>query len=140
MTDNKNLVKQYVDHFNRGDPESLQKIFAPDAVVRGVMGWGKVLDVMPIWKQLVASLAMRLEIEDIIAEGDVVAVRYKETGTALAPFFDKPATGRSYELVAMEWFVIKDGLIRRRWGARDAASQAEQLGWNIPASARNVKR
>jgi len=33
-----------------------------------------------------------------------------------------------YELVAMEWFVIHDGKIQRRWGARDSASQARQLG------------
>jgi hypothetical protein len=40
-----------------------------------------------------------------------------------------PATGKSYEMVAMEWFEIKDGLIHRRWGARDSASQSKQLGW-----------
>jgi hypothetical protein len=28
----------------------------------------------------------------------------------------------------MEWFVIRDGRIQRRWGARDAASQMRQLG------------
>jgi hypothetical protein len=28
----------------------------------------------------------------------------------------------------MEWFEIEQGQIKRRWGARDAASQARQLG------------
>ena len=37
-------------------------------------------------------------------------------------------TGRTYERVAMEWFVIRDGKIARRWGARDGASQARQIG------------
>jgi hypothetical protein len=37
-------------------------------------------------------------------------------------------TGKSFELVAMEWFISKEGKIHRRWGARDAASQARQLG------------
>ena len=31
-------------------------------------------------------------------------------------------------VVAMEWFTIENGRIQRRWGARDAASQARQLG------------
>jgi len=31
-------------------------------------------------------------------------------------------------LVAIEWFEVRDGKIRRRWGARDSASQARQLG------------
>jgi hypothetical protein len=112
----------------------------PLGLFYGVLGWGKVGDVMPIWKQLVDKLAMHLAIEDIVAAGDVVAVRYKETGTAQAPFFDKPATGRSYELVAMEWFVVKGGQIERRWGARDAASQAQQLGWHEPATKTDVDR
>jgi hypothetical protein len=39
------------------------------------------------------------------------------------------ATEKSYELEAMEWFEVKDGLIHRRLGARDSASQGKQLGW-----------
>jgi predicted ester cyclase len=53
---------------------------------------------------------------------------YTERGTFRAPAFGKEPTGKSYELVAMEWFVIRDGKIQRRWGARDSASQARQLG------------
>lgn len=129
MEANKDVVKLYVERFNAGDLEGLGALFTDDALVYGVLGWGKVGDVMPIWRQLVEALAMQLEIVDIIAEGDKVAVRYVERGTARAAFFDKPATGRSYELVAMEWFEIAEGRIRRRWGARDAAAQARQLGW-----------
>jgi hypothetical protein len=32
----------------------------------------------------------------------------------------------------MEWFVVRDGLIRGRWAARDALNQALQLGWSVP--------
>ncbi|HSG66824.1 MAG TPA: ester cyclase [Gammaproteobacteria bacterium] len=139
MEANKRVVEKYVSCFNVGDLAGLSEVFSADALIYGVLGWGKVGDVMPIWKQLVDGLAMRLEIEDIIAQGDVVAVRYKETGRAKAPFFDKPATGKTYELVAMEWFVIRDGKIERRWGARDAASQAQQLGWTAPATKSDVE-
>jgi len=34
----------------------------------------------------------------------------------------------SCEPVAMEWFVVTDRPIQRRWGARDAASRARQIG------------
>jgi hypothetical protein len=40
------------------------------------------------------------------------------------------AKGRSYELVAMEWFAFRDGLFHRRWRARDFASQSRQLGFS----------
>jgi hypothetical protein len=51
-----------------------------------------------------------------------------ERGTFRRPAFGREPTGASYELVAMEWFTERDGRIVRRWGARDAASQARQLG------------
>jgi steroid delta-isomerase-like uncharacterized protein len=137
---NKNVIRRYVEFFNAGDVEGLRGQCAPDALIQGVLGWGKIDMVLPIWKALADSLSMQLTIEDMVAEGDVVAVRYKETGTARKPFFDKPATGKSYELVAMEWFVVRDGKIARRWGARDAASQGQQLGWDAPASKSSVTR
>lgn len=136
---NKDVVRRYVERWNAGDLDGLRAVFAPDALVHGVLGWGKVDDVMPIWKALVDGLAIRLEIEDMVAEGDLVAVRYTERGTSRAPFFDKPATGKSYELVAMEFFVVQGGKIERRWGARDAASQAKQLGWDVPATRADVE-
>ena len=71
---------------------------------------------------------MNLTIEEMIAEGDIVAVRYSERGVFRAPFFGHAPTGKSYELVAMEWFVVRNGRIQQRWGARDQASQARQIG------------
>jgi len=88
--------------------------------------------VEPIWRQLIDGYGMQLRIEDIVAEGDLVAVRYTETGTFRAPAFGNDPTGKSYELVAMELFEVRDGKIRKRWGARDAASQARQLGVSAP--------
>ena len=55
-------------------------------------------------------------------------MRYTERGTFRAPFRGEPPTGKSFELVAMEWFLLVDGRITRRWGARDHASQMRQLG------------
>lgn len=126
--DNKQVVRSYVDAFNRGDLDALRALFSDDAEIQGVMGRGQMDKVMPVWKQLVEGYGINLTIEEMIAEGDTVAVRYTERGTFRAPAFGHLPTGKSYELVAMEWFEITDGRIKRRWGARDAASQARQLG------------
>jgi hypothetical protein len=32
----------------------------------------------------------------------------------------------------MEWFAMRDGLIYRRWAARDAAAIARQMGLALP--------
>lgn len=55
-------------------------------------------------------------------------VGYTDRGRSQAEFLGHKPTGKSYEVVAMEWFVFKDGLIHRRWGARDSAAQSTQMG------------
>ena len=42
------------------------------------------------------------------------AVCYTERGMFRAPFRGKAASGKSYELVAKEWFTLRDGTIARR--------------------------
>ena len=125
---NKETVRRYVAAFNRGDLEALRLLFTPDAVIHGVLGSGGLEVALPIWGELHAAFGVTLTVEDLVAEGDRVAARYTERGTFRAPFRGNPATGRSYEIAAMEWFVVRDGRIAARWGARDSAAQARQVG------------
>ena len=124
----KNVVRRYVDAFNRGDLATLKTLFSEEAEIQGVLGKGVFDKVEPIWRQLIEGYGIQLRVEEMIAEGNKVAVRYTETGTFTRPAFGKEPTGKSYELVAMEWFEVDGERILRRWGARDAAAQARQLG------------
>lgn len=128
VNDVKGVVRRYVDAFNRGDLAGLKALLAEEAEIQGVMGKGIFEKVEPVWRQLIEGYGVQLAIQDMIAEGGVVAARYIESGTFKAPAFGNQPTGRSYSLVAMEWFEIEAGKIKRRWGARDAASLARQLG------------
>jgi steroid delta-isomerase-like uncharacterized protein len=125
---NKEIVRSYVDAFNRGDLAALRALLADDAEIQGVMGKGLFERVEPIWRQLIEGYGMQLRIEELIAEGNMVAARYTETGIFKAPAFGHQPTGKSYELVAIEFFDIQGGKIKKRWGARDSASQMRQLG------------
>ena len=131
---NKKVVRSYVTALNSGDWKQLRAIFAPDATIQGVTGSApieKALASGSVWHQLRDGLNMELTIEDLIAEDDRVAARYTERGRWTGYYLDMgEPTGRQYELVAMEWFEFDtEGLITRRWGARDSASQARQLGF-----------
>lgn len=126
--ENKKVVLAYVEAFNHDDIETMRQLFTPEALIYGVLGWGDVDKVIPIWKEIRAAFAIELNVVDIIAEGDVVAVRYLERGTSVGEWRGHPPTGRGFEVVAMEWFILKDGKIHRRWGARDNASQLRQMG------------
>jgi steroid delta-isomerase-like uncharacterized protein len=125
---NKQTVLAYVDAFNRGDIDELRTLFADDALVYGVLGWGGMDQVVPIWREIKAAFDLQLTVEEIISQGDTVAVRYTERGTSRGSFRGGPVTGKSFEVVAMEWFIMKDGKIHRRWGARDNAAQMRQMG------------
>ncbi|MBB3930766.1 putative ester cyclase [Kaistia hirudinis] len=128
-TNAKRVVHAYVEAMNAGDFEQLKSLFAPDAEIVGVTGSGSVDYAMPVWKALHEGLQMELTIDDIIGEGDVVAVRFTERGRWVGPFlgYDQP-TGKPFDMTAIEWFVLENGLIKRRWGVRDSAAQARQIG------------
>ncbi len=128
---NKQVVLAYVAAFNAGDQLALRGLFTDDARVQGVLGWGGMDAVMPVWRELHEAFCPVLTVESIVAEGDTVAARYSERGQFRAPFRGQAPTGKAYELVAMEFFTLRDGLIHRRWGARDSASMARQTGASL---------
>lgn len=126
--EHKAKVREYVAAFNRGDVDGVCRCFAPDAVVYGVLGWGEIEKVRPIWEQLVRCFTMQLHIEAMASEGEIVAVRYRETGKFVSAFRGQEPTGKAYEAVAMEWFEVGAQGITKRWGARDSAAIFRQMG------------
>jgi predicted ester cyclase len=87
-------------------------------------------DVEPIWRELHEGLNTRLEILGMAAEAGEVVARYRETGRFVGEFrglAGQRPTGRSYEIVAMEWFVVDQGRISCRWAARDSGAITRQV-------------
>lgn len=124
-------VHAYVEAFNAGDWERMQRtLFVPDPHVAGVLGQGGWELVLPVWKELHHSMAMRLELLDLISEGHKAVARLRETGRFVGPFrglAGHEPTGRSYEISAIEWFELQDDRIARRFAARDSAAIARQV-------------
>lgn len=130
MTANERAVRAYIDAFNRGDWDAMTELFTEDAKIQGVLGHASLEWAMGIWKALHEAMACRLEPLALVADKDQVAVRYRESGRFMAPFMaypDSEPTGRSYEVLAMEWFECRDGRIAQRWGARDSDAIRRQI-------------
>lgn len=70
----------------------------------------------------------RFEIEAMIAEGDLVAVRGIASGTHEDEFMGNPPTGRSFSVEHVHWFRISDGKLAEHWAVRDDLGQMMQLG------------
>jgi steroid delta-isomerase-like uncharacterized protein len=130
MKTEKEVVLAYVDAFNRGDIDGVCELFASDAMIWGVLGWGSPAEARPIWIELMEALQIQLTVDAIIAHEGTVVARYTERGQSVRPFRGLGPTGQSYELLAMEWFEVANGLIGRRWGTRDSGSLNRQLGFH----------
>jgi steroid delta-isomerase-like uncharacterized protein len=125
---NRDVITAYFDAFNRGDIDGVCGLFSPDAEIFGILARGGLDKATPMWEELVRCFKMNSHVEAMVAEGDTVAVRFIERGTFSSPFRGIPPTGKSYEVIAMDWFVLRDGKISQRWGARDSAAIFRQMG------------
>jgi steroid delta-isomerase-like uncharacterized protein len=70
---------------------------------------------------------LRVTIDDIAAEGDLVAVRGTWRGTHQGEFRGLPGIGRRVEFQGMVFWRVAGGKIRERWGLIDLPALMRQL-------------
>jgi predicted ester cyclase len=71
----------------------------------------------------------RMEIVDLIAEGDRVAARFTCSGTHMGEWLGYAATGRRFEVIdEVSIYRFRDGRIVESWGLEDTLGRLEQLG------------
>src|SRR5262245_39455834 len=58
-------------------------------------------------------------IEDIIAEGDRVAVRWTNRGTHVGEFMGMPATGKAFTIAGIDIHRLRDGKLAEHWHVVD---------------------
>lgn len=66
--------------------------------------------------------------EDLVAEGNEVAVRGRWRGTHRAEFFGLPATDRTFDVQGINFFRFADGQFVERFGTWDVLTFMQQLG------------
>jgi predicted ester cyclase len=70
---------------------------------------------------------LHYQIEDVIAEGDKVAVRLTVTGTHLGQFWGFPPTGKRVKMTAIHIGRMVDGKFVEHWAEADALGMRQQL-------------
>ena len=74
-----------------------------------------------------------VSVEDVVAEGDRVAVRWTATGTHTGgEIMGIPAVGNQVTVPAMQMYRIEDDRIAEVWENLDLAGLVEQLGADLP--------
>jgi len=77
---------------------------------------------------LIEGLASTYTVEDVIAEGDRVVVRWTQAGTHSGPFLGIPPTGRSFHMSGMDIYRIENDRMAEHWHVVDQLTMLQQLG------------
>jgi steroid delta-isomerase-like uncharacterized protein len=139
MTDvNKDVVARFYEQlWNRGNLDAADELVATD-YVRHDLRPGEAPPGPNGQKAVAAKFRaafpdVHLELEALVAEGDLVAARWTMTGTHTGAWGDVSPTGRSVRFCGVNFFRIADGKIAEIWNLRDDLGLREQLGVEVYA-------
>jgi len=129
---NKAVVRRYQEIYNSNNLDALPEVLSPDFKPHTLMpGVPPGLDGYKMLHHgsIAAYPDFHVAVEDLIAEGDKVAMRFVITGTHTgAPFLGIPAAGVKIRVTGVSIFRLANGKIVEHWGEEDAAGWLAQLG------------
>ncbi len=129
IEENKALVRRFITEvFERGHPEAVDELVADDFIGHTWRNADKN-GLKQAMERVSKGLAdARFTIDDLIAEGDRVAVRVTASARQVGEFMGMPASGRSYEIGEIHIFRIRDGKVVEHWHQYDLPGMMRQLG------------
>jgi steroid delta-isomerase-like uncharacterized protein len=134
LEENKAIILRYLDEaWEKGDWQAAEEVVAEDVVFHDQVREG---DLPPGREGLrVAMERVRagmpdftMDVHEVVAEGDIVVIRWSSTGTHTGDFSGMPPTGRVGTLYAISMVRMKDGRIVEGWQETDRLGLAQQLG------------
>jgi steroid delta-isomerase-like uncharacterized protein len=120
---NKTIVRRYIEEvINGGDLDLIDTFFAPQmrAQVRAFLTGGD--DAFPDGRE---------EIQDLVAEGDMVMARWIFRGTHQGTFMNIPRTGKPIEVTGYGMYRFEDGQIVWDTVSFEWLDALEQIGATI---------
>ena len=129
--ENERVVRSYYDEvLNSGDVDLLDELAAEDYLEHEPFpgygtgrGWLKERV-----RTLRSALSSRLTIDEMLAIGDTVVVRWTNEGRQVGEFHGIPATGRSFKHSGVGFYRIRDGRMAEHEEIVDMLSLFQQLG------------
>ena len=136
---NKELVRRHFDEiWNQRNLAACEELMAEDFVENAAAPFASAspgrVNGPAAMRETVAWLTtqfpdMRMELESVVAEGDIVVARVISRGTNLGQVDGgPPATGNAFAARQSHWFRVADGKLCEHWATRDDLSAMLQLG------------
>jgi steroid delta-isomerase-like uncharacterized protein len=116
--------------WNEGRADAIDEMLADDAVIHGL---GANLQGPAEFKRFHSAYRnaypdVTIDVDDLVAEGDMVAVRWSAIGTHRGDGLGFPATGRRAQFTGMVFVRIKEGKLVEGWNNFDQLGMLQQLG------------
>ena len=131
LEDNKLVARQLQAALGGGNAEKVMELTTPDYVCHfsGLPGPIHREEYIMFNQAVRASFAdFRFKIEDIIAEGDRVALRITAQGTHTRKFQGIDPTGIRFEISGMAIRRLEGGKVAEEWVTNDQLGLMRQLG------------
>ena len=129
--ENKEIMRRQTEEIrNEGKMDVADDLFHPQAIAP----YAPELPPGPAGCKAVATMFrdalpdFHITIEDMIADGDMVCTRLRQTGTHNGELFNIPATGKSVDFEEICLVRVAGGRIITTWSETDMASLMGQLG------------
>jgi steroid delta-isomerase-like uncharacterized protein len=133
-TDLKSAVRQFVAVCVNGDEvQRLGDFVSPDVEIHAATGGGPpdtrgVAELAAVFRSLRSVFPdLHVTVEDVVGEGDRVAMRWTARGTHEAEWGGVPATGRRVVFGGMDLYRFQYGKICEWWRNEDFSYLIEQL-------------
>jgi predicted ester cyclase len=129
----KEKIRIFYDTFNKNDPALLDKIITEDWVHIPANTPGEEPG-REGFKKLIPGFAAtfkdgNLKIEDIVQDGNKVAVRSSYTATQVGPFMGFQPKGRQFTIMTIDIHEFnKDGMVQKTWHLEDWLGGLYQMG------------
>ena len=138
LAENKALARRSFEAFNQRDLAAADEIYAPSYVLHNPIAPPDLPRGPDGVRQqhagyLAAFPDAQITVEDLIAEGDRVAVRVTVRGTHQGTFIGVAPTGRRVTLEAITIYRVDAGKIVEDWTIADIPGLLQQLGASAPA-------
>ena len=107
---NKDVARRLYAMINEGRVEQVADLVSPDYTEHDPLpGQGSGREgAVDRFSMITTALAPHFTVEDLIAEGDRVVVRWTNAGTHVGKFAGIPATGRTFTIAGIDIYRIAD--------------------------------
>ena len=117
--DNKAMVRRMAEAINTNDLDEMDDLFIPKLARATKRSFAAFRAAFPDW---------RMEITELVAEGNTMAGRFRCSGTNQYEFKGEPPTGRRMEVDEVYFLRVEDGKFVDFWALEDDLSRMRQLG------------